>query len=155
MASHYNWKDIVESKSDKELETFFENGNFLDIEARYCSLNELKKRNIPVEKITQYQNELLVNCDNLIKVNSKTSLREYLIIIHPYIILAIGLFFLINLLFTLNKLTLESPLSIFTIFFLTGGFLALIISRKRIRKITTRKTEQRKTIEAIIQELKN
>jgi uncharacterized integral membrane protein len=155
MVGYYNWKDIVESKSNKELESFFENENFVDIQARYCALNELKKRNISLEKIAKFQSELLENCDNLMKVNSKTSMREYLIIVNPYLILLLGLFFLIKLLFNLANLTLESPLLIFTLFFLIFGLLVLIVSRIRIRKINRMKDEQRKTTETIIKGLKN
>lgn len=75
----YDWKNIVKSKTDNELKTFFENKYFLNIEGRYCALIEMKNRNIKEKE--RFQKELLNDCIAQLDSISKPRLKEYLIII--------------------------------------------------------------------------
>jgi hypothetical protein len=152
---NYNWKLIVESKSDKELETFLENDSFLDCEARFFALNEMKRRNLLNEKLVEYKKQLLETCEESYRNYSKTTLREYLIVLNSYIILSIGVIFFLKLLFTIGEIRLNSPIFLASLFFLTGGLLAYIVARIRMNKIKNEKNEKKRILETIISELKN
>ena len=150
---YYNWKNIIISKSDKELEEFLENKCFLDIEARYFAINELKRRNINLEKREEITNELINECSLRLENFSKNNLIEIFIIINPFIILALGLYSFINLLGNF-ELSLNNFWFTSTVFFIAGGLIALIISKYRISKINKRKFEEKNRREEMIDELK-
>lgn len=150
----YHWKDIVKSKSDEELELMIQDNNFLDIEARYYAFNELKTRNNNFKNKAKYQDNLYKDCIHSLSNISKTSLREYVILINPYIIIGLCIFSLINLLLHLDHLTFNNFWVISTLFFGSGGIITMILSKYQMRRINQRKTEYRKTIEAIIDNFK-
>lgn len=147
----YDWKNIVQSKTDKELEDFFKKKYFFNIESRYCALIEMKNRNIT--EIERFQKELLNECIAQLSSLSKPRLKDYLIMINPYITLSLFIFFLINLLYDINRLTLNNFWVIGTIFFGFGGFIALIISRWRITIINKNKLKKKERIQKIIEDL--
>jgi len=150
--SDYDWKNIVKSKSNDELHAFIKNRYYLDIEARYYALLEMKSRNIETEN---FKFELYNDCISKMERLSKTSRREYMIKINPYFVLPIFIYSFINLLFNASTFTFDSIWLILTLFFGIGTFFSFIISKWEIRKINRTKTKEREKIERIIMDLKN
>ena len=148
----YNWKEILKSKTDSELVTFFNNELINDNEAKFFAFSELELRNQNYIQLESYRNVLLKNCNNHIKTLRKKSIREYLIIINPYLILSMTFYFLIQFFFN-PDFSLNNIWFVGTLFFGTGSIIALIFSKLRINHINALKRKKIETNKLIIEKL--
>lgn len=150
--SSYNWKKILNDKTDDELVLFFHNDLINDHEAKYLAICEIESRNIQNETVESLKNDLIVECENHIKDINKKSFREYLILINPYLILVMALYFAVvfisNPEFSFNNSWLVGLL-----FFGTGSIIAFVVSKLRIKFINKTKRKKIDIDQRIIKKL--
>jgi len=150
--SSYNWKEILKNKSDHDLISFFHNDLINDAESKYLAICEMESRNMQNENIESLKNDLITECENHIKDLNKKSFREYLILINPYIILVMALYFLMafisNPVFSINNTWFVGFL-----FFGTGSVIAFVVSKLRIKLINRTKRKKIDIDQKIIKKL--
>lgn len=151
--SSYNWKKILKDKTDDDLVLFFHNDLINDPEAKYLAICEIESRNIQNETLETLKKNLIIQCENHIKYLSKKSFREYLILINPYLILVMALYF--ALVFISNpEFSFNNFRFVGLLFFGTGSVIAFVVSKLRIKFINKTKTKKIEINQRIINKLR-
>ena len=141
---NYNWKEILKSKSDSELISFFNSKLTNDHEAKYFAICEMESRNIEKANIESMKKSLITDCKNHIKTLNQESLKDSFVPVKPYIMLGLSIFLLISLLFSSN-FSIRNPRLIGSLFFGITGIISLFVSKQKVKDI---KITKRRNIEA-------
>lgn len=150
--SSYNWIEILKNKTDTDLISFFHNDLLNDYEAKYFAICEMESRNLQNIKLESLKNRLVIECENSIKHLSKTALREYMILVNPFIILIMAFYFLIVFLSD-PEFSLNNTWFVGLLFFGLGSIIAFIVSKLRMKFIHSTKRKKIEIAQQIIKKI--
>lgn len=147
--SVHNWEHIANSKTEKELIELLSNNNFIDFEAKYYYIKELELRKYDTNKLDSFKKSFVNECINLKSNLAKTSFKEYRLKIESYLIIAMSLYFFLNLLKSFN-FSFNNLWFVGTLFFSIGGAIILYVSRLQLKRILKEKAWKNELIDKFI-----